>query len=55
MKRILASVFVLSVLSIGIVGCGEKSKVEKKTTVTTPGGSETTKSTTETTKTGDKK
>jgi hypothetical protein len=55
MKRILASVFVLSVLSVGIVGCGEKSKVEKKTTVTTPGGSETTKQTTETTKTGDKK
>jgi len=55
MKRVLASVLMLSVVSVGLVGCGEKTKVEKKTTVSTPGGSETTKSTTETTKTGDKK
>jgi uncharacterized lipoprotein YehR (DUF1307 family) len=55
MKRILASVLVLSVMSVGLVGCGDKSKVEKKTSVSTPSGSSTTTTTTETKKTGDQK
>jgi predicted small lipoprotein YifL len=55
MKRVLASVLALSVISIGLVGCGDKSKVEKKTTVSTPSGSQTTTQTTETKKTGDQK
>jgi predicted small lipoprotein YifL len=55
MKRILASVLVLSVMSVGLVGCGDKTKVEKKDSVKTPTGSQTTTTTTETTKTGDKK
>jgi hypothetical protein len=42
MKRILASVLALSVLSIGLVGCGEKSAVKKETKTTTPGGTTTT-------------
>jgi hypothetical protein len=42
MKRILASVLGLSVLSVGLVGCGEKSKVKKETTTSTPGGTTTT-------------
>ena len=53
MKRILASVLVLSVLSIGLVGCGEKTKVEKKTTVSTPGGTDTKTETSTEKKTGD--
>ena len=53
MKRILASVMVLSVLSIGFVGCGEKAKVEKKTTVETPNGSTEKTETTEVKTTGD--
>ena len=42
-------------MCVGIVGCGEKSKVEKKTSVQTPTGSSTTTTTTETKKTGDAK
>jgi predicted small lipoprotein YifL len=53
MKRILSSVLVLSFLSIGLVGCGEKAKTEKKTTVETPGGSTEKTQTTETKTTGD--
>jgi uncharacterized lipoprotein YehR (DUF1307 family) len=55
MKRILASVFVLSILSVGIVGCGDKTKVDKKETVSTPGGSTVKTTTTETKTTGDPK
>ncbi len=53
MKRFLASVLVLSVLSIGLVGCGEKSKVKKETTTSTPGGTTTQTDTSETTKKGE--
>jgi hypothetical protein len=53
MKRVLASVLMLCV--VGLVGCGEKTKVEKKASVTTPTGSSTTTTTTETKKTGDQK
>lgn len=55
MKRILASMLVLSVLSIGLVGCGDKTKTEKKSSVSTPTGSQSTTTTTETKKTGDAK
>jgi hypothetical protein len=41
MKQFLASVFVLSVFSLGIVGCAEKATVTKETKVTTPGGTTT--------------
>ena len=53
MKRILASVLVLSVLSIGLVGCGDKTKVQKKETVSTPGGTTTKTDESTTKKTGD--
>jgi uncharacterized lipoprotein YehR (DUF1307 family) len=53
MKRILASVLVLSVMSIGLVGCGDKAKTEKKTTVETPGGTTEKTQSTETKTTGD--
>ena len=53
MKRILGSVLVLSVLSIGLVGCSEKAKTEKKTTVETPGGTTQETKSTETKTTGD--
>jgi hypothetical protein len=55
MKRILASVFVLSVLSVGIIGCSDKTKVQKKETVSTPGGSAEKTTTQETKTTGDQK
>ena len=55
MKRILASVLVLSVLSIGLVGCGDKTKVQKKESVSTPSGSQEKTTTTETKTTGDQK
>jgi hypothetical protein len=55
MKRFLASALVLSILSIGVVGCGDKTKTEKKSSVSTPTGSSTTTTTTEQKKTGDQK
>jgi hypothetical protein len=42
MKRALASALILGVCSMfGLSGCGEESKVEEKTTTSTPGGSTT--------------
>jgi hypothetical protein len=41
MKQFFASVLVLSVFSLGIVGCAEKATVTKETKVTTPGGTTT--------------
>jgi hypothetical protein len=52
MKRILASILVLCV-SIGMAGCGEKTKTEKKSTTETPGGTTEKTTTTETQKTGE--
>ena len=53
MKRILASIMVLSILSIGLVGSAEEAKVEKKTTVETPGGTSTMTQSMQVKKTGD--
>jgi len=53
MKRIFGSLLVLSMLSIGVVGCGEQAKVEKETTVSTPEGETTKTETTEVEKSGD--
>jgi uncharacterized lipoprotein len=54
MKRMVLAGLVIGTLSVfGTVGCGEKSKTEKKTTVSTPGGSTTTTKTLETTQKGD--
>ncbi len=39
MKRILASILILSVFSIGLVGCGEK-KAEKKAAPAAPAAPE---------------
>jgi hypothetical protein len=55
MKRILGFALVLSVVSVGLVGCGEKTKVQKKESVSTPSGSTEKTTTTETKKTGDQK
>lgn len=42
MKRFLASALVLGLVSgLGLVGCGEESKTESKTTVSTPSGTDT--------------
>jgi len=55
MKRMLSCVLALSVISVCLVGCSDKTKTEKKSSVTTPTGSSTTTTTTETKKTGDQK
>ena len=41
MKQFLASVLVLSVFSLGAVGCAEKSSTTKEVKVSTPGGTTT--------------
>ena len=38
MKRVIAAVLVLSMFSIGNVGCAEKSATQNEIKVTTPGG-----------------
>ena len=53
MKRILASVMVLSILSIGLVGCGDKASKKTETKTSTPGGSTTTTQETTVKKTGE--
>jgi hypothetical protein len=56
MKRILVPALILGVLSMfSVVGCGETTKTEDTTKVTTPGGTDTVKQTTEEKKTGDAK
>jgi len=55
MKRIAVALLLGSAMSIGFVGCAEKTKVEKKETVQTPGGSDTKTTTTTESKTGDNK
>jgi hypothetical protein len=41
MKQFLASVLVLSMFSLGTVGCAEKSSTTKELEVATPGGTTT--------------
>ena len=53
MKRILASVLVLSVMSIGLVGCADKSSKKTETKTSTPSGSTTTTQETTVKKTGE--
>jgi len=52
MKRFL-SLLLVCVFAVGMIGCGEKAKTEKKTTTSTPGGTATTTETKETKTTGD--
>jgi len=55
MKRILIVVLAVVGLSIGMVGCAEKTKVQETKTTTTPGGTTTETKTDEVKKTGDQK
>jgi len=41
MKRIIATALSLGLISIGLVGCDEKSSVKTETKVTTPTGTKT--------------
>jgi len=53
MKQFLASVLVLSMLSLGMVGCAEKASITEETEISTPGGTTTTTVTKEVEKSGD--
>jgi len=53
MKRIVTSILVVCVLSIGLAGCSDKTKTKKQTETSGPGGKTTTTQTTETQKSGD--
>ena len=55
MKRIAVCCLVALGMSLGMVGCAEKTQVKETKTVTTPGGSDTTTKTTEEKKTGDER
>ncbi len=52
-KAFFASALMLSIVSLGLTGCAEKSTVKTETKVTTPGGSTTVTKETEVKKTGD--
>jgi len=55
MKRIaVCCLFVLG-MSLGMVGCAEKTQVKEQTKVTTPGGTDTKTTTVEDKKTGDER
>ena len=41
MKRILAAILILSISSLGLVGCGETSSTKTETTTKGPGGTTT--------------
>jgi hypothetical protein len=56
MKRVLSSALILGTFlfpALGLVGCGDESKVEKKETVSTPGGTTTTTTENKVKSTGD--
>jgi hypothetical protein len=54
MKRFFAVALILGAITpFALVGCAEKSEVKSTDTVTTPGGTTTTESSTEIKKTGD--
>jgi hypothetical protein len=55
MKRIAVCCLFALGMSVGMVGCAEKTKVQEQKTVSTPGGSTTETTTTEEKKTGDHK
>lgn len=42
MKRLMTAVFALSLVSIGFIGCAEKTSITTETKKTTPGGTTTT-------------
>jgi hypothetical protein len=53
MKRMLSLVMVLSLFSLGFVGCAEKTETKKETTVETPEGTTTETETKEVEKSGE--
>ena len=53
MKRMIAVTLVFSVLSIGIVGCTDKTTIKRETKISTPGGTTTITTEQEVKKTGD--
>lgn len=53
MNRVAVCFLAVIGLSLGIVGCAEKTQVQKTEKVETPGGSTTVETTKEVTKTGD--
>ena len=53
MKRILASIIGLGVISLGLVGCGDTASTKTETKMSTPGGTTTVTTEKEVKKTGD--
>ncbi len=53
MKRVIAATLIASVVSIGMLGCTEKSSVKQETKIKTPGGTTTITTEKEIKKTGD--
>jgi hypothetical protein len=53
MKRILALIIGLGVISLGIVGCADTASTKSETKMTTPGGTTTVTTEKEVKKTGD--
>jgi hypothetical protein len=53
MKRILASIIGISVMSLGIVGCADTAATKTETKMSTPGGTTTVTTEKEVKKTGD--
>lgn len=53
MKRLTVATLIVGVISIGVIGCTEKSSVKQETKIKTPGGTTTITTEKEIKKTGD--
>lgn len=53
MKRLTVATLIVGVISIGLIGCTEKSSVKQETKIKTPGGTTTITTEKEIKKTGD--
>ncbi len=53
MKRVIATTLIASVVSIGMLGCTEKSSVKREVEIKSPGGTTTITTEKEVKKTGD--
>ncbi len=53
MKRLVTSILICGIVSVGLIGCGEKSTIKRETKISTPGGTTTVTTEQEVKKTGD--
>lgn len=53
MNRLVTSILICGIVSVCLIGCGEKSTIKRETKISTPGGTTTVTTEQEVKKTGD--